>query len=388
MAALLLIASCGEVQGEMPVDGSTADTPPGDDASDIDARPVACDDGHRDPGETCYGAPISFDGGDSAYETQLADIDGDGDLDLVFATGTQLSVLSQQGGTFATTPSNGPAAVGNRFRALNVGGDSRLELISGDTSGISTWQTSGTSSAYTSTFANTEATVSPVGIELAKVTGGALPEVVSVYGDKIFVGTYNTSLVLTNASNRSVTKIAAFAVGALDADNFADVAIAAVEGIVVFRGTATGLDTVIDTPHDILANGIAIGDIDADGTSDIIFAKGGTSGSINWMRGLGNTTFAAAQTKPMPNMGSDIAVADIDGDGRADVIGGRVRGTLAVLVFHGQADGTLADPVELPYPYATMSSLYANADYNGDGVVDIVTSVSTTGEIAVYPSTP
>lgn len=388
MAALLLIASCGEVAGDMPVDGPTADTPPGEDAAaEVDAPPAACGDGHRDPGEACYAAPISLDGGDSAYDAQLADIDGDGDLDVVFATGTQLSFFAQQSGTFATTPSSGPATTGARFRATNLGGDARLELVSGETGAISTWQTSGTSSAYSSTSAATGASLKPIGVELAKITNGAVPEVVSVYGDKIFLGTYNTSMVLTNASNRSVTQIAAFATGALDTDTFGDVAVAAVEGIVVFRGTGAGLDTSIDTPHDVLAGGIGIADIDADGVSDIVFSKSGTAGSIGWMRGLGNTTFATPQIKSVPNFGSDIVVADIDGDGRSDVIGGRPRGTLAILVFHGKADGTLGDPLELPYPFSTISTISA-ADYNGDGVADIVVSVASTGEIAVYPSTP
>ncbi len=386
MVALLLLAACGEVKGDMPVDGSTTDMSE-DSEGPIDAAPAACNNGQREAGETCYGTPISFDGGDFAYDAQLVDIDGDGDLDLVFADQTQLLYFVQQSGTFATSPSMGPLITSARFRAANIGGDARLELISGDSGGISTWQTSGTSSAYSSTSAPTEGVFKPAGIEIAKITNGATPEVVSVYNDKIYIGTYNASMVLTNASNRSVTKISGFAVGALDADSFADVAVIAAAGVVVFRGTATGLDPLIDTSYDTVANDIAIGDIDGDGVADLVVADAGTSGSISWMRGLGDATFAAAQTKAITNLGSSIAVADIDGDGNADVIAGRTRASLAVLVLHGNADGTLSDPVELPYPYARLDQISV-ADYNGDGVVDIVASMPTTGEIALYPSTP
>ncbi|MFN0246230.1 MAG: FG-GAP repeat domain-containing protein [Kofleriaceae bacterium] len=388
IVALFLLSSCGEVQGDMPGDGSTTSDAGDDAAPETDAPPAACGDGVRNPGEACFGTPFSLDGGDSAREAQFADVDGDGDLDLLFATGTQLSYFPQQSGTFATTPSDGPPITGSRFRAANIGGDARLELIGAGTGSISTWQTSGTSTAYTSTVATTEVSISPAGVELAKITNSATPEVVSAYGDKIFLGTYNTNMVLTNVSDRGVVKISALATGALDSDAFDDVAIAAVGGIVVFRGTSTGLDTVITTPQLTSASGIAIGDLDADGVADLIFAKSGTSGSLNWMRGLGNMTFAAVQTKAIANLAGDIVVTDIDGDGRVDVIGGRSRGTLAVLVFHGKSDGTFTDPVELPYPFATMSSISANADYNGDGVADIVTTVSSTGEIAVYPSWP
>jgi adhesin/invasin len=388
MAALFLLASCGEVQGDMPVDGSTTDTPGDDAAPDVDAPPAACGDGNRDPGEACFGTPISLDGGDAAFDAQLADIDGDGDLDVVFSSDTQVSFFAQQGGTFATTISNGPASTAATLRIANLGGDARLEVITGDVGGISTWQTSGTSTAYATTFAATEAGVKTAGVELASVTGAAIPDVVSVYGDKIFVGTYNTSLVLTNTSNRSVVKISSLATGALDGDNLADVAIAGVNGIVAFRGTAAGLDIVADTPHDELASAVAIGDVDADGVGDIVFTRSGTSGYIGWMRGLSNMTFAPAVTKAVPDIGNDLVIADIDGDGHPDAVSGRVRGTLAVLVFHGKADGTLADPVELAYPFTILSSISAKADYTGDGVVDIVTTSANTGEIAVYPSTP
>ena len=133
---------------------------------------------------------------------------------------------------------------------------------------------------------------------------------------------------------------------------------------------------------------VGIGDMDGDGVADIMFTDSGSAGTLGWMRGLGGVTFAAAQTKSVANLGSDLAIVDVDGDDLADVVTARVRGVPAVLVFHGRADGTFGDPIELPLSLSSVSTLHANADYNGDGVADIVVSQSTSGSIVVYPSTP
>lgn len=370
----------------MPVDGSV-EGDAGGDAIPVDVRPVACGDGHRDPGEACYGAPLSF-ANDVAFEPQLADIDGDGDLDLMFADGTNVRYFAQQSGQFEATRKTALATSAAFVRAFNIGGDARLEMIAAEIGGIATFQTSGTSSVYTSAIAATEAGVKAGVLELGTITGGSTPNVISSYADKIFIGSYNTSMQLTNVTEHSVVKTSALAVGALDADAFEDIVVASVNGIVVFRGKAAGLEPVTDTSHDALANGVGIGDMDGDGVADIIFTDAGTAGTLGWMRGLGGATFAAAQTKTVADLGGDLAITDVDGDGLADVVTARVRAAPAVLVFHGRSDGTFGDAIELPLSLSIVSTLHARSDYNGDGVADIVVAQTNPGSIVVYPSTP
>jgi tellurite resistance protein len=53
----------------------------------------------------------------------------------------------------------------------------------------------------------------------------------------------------------------------------------------------------------------------------------------------------------------------------------------------GKSDGTLADPVEIPIA-APATYVHANADFNGDGMPDIVVTDPTSQNVIVLPSNP
>jgi hypothetical protein len=106
------------------------------------------------------------------------------------------------------------------------------------------------------------------------------------------------------------------------------------------------------------------------------------------MRGVGGAAYLAPTNTTVADLAPVLESADIDGDGRADVIAARVAtGTNAVLVALGQADGTLAEPVALPIA-SVVSYLRADADFNGDGAPDLVTTDINTQTMVILPSNP
>ncbi|MGE0400972.1 MAG: FG-GAP repeat domain-containing protein [Kofleriaceae bacterium] len=384
-AMVVLLSACGEVRNT-PADGAADGG--GDATAQIDAPPAACGDGRRDPGEACYGVPALFDGGDVTYDAQLADIDGDGDLDLLFLIGDEYKYVAQQGGQFAAANQNGPTTFATRMRAVQLAGDARLELVdAGET--ITTWRTSGTSTSYTSTTSAMQTGVLRA-FDVASVTGAAIPNVIALYNDSIVVGTYNpTTLALSTVAERSMPQARALAVGDINGDVYMDVVGAGANGIVLYRGKSGGLEQVTDTGQDVPVDGVAIGDIDGDDVPDIAFVVKGSSGQLGVMRGLGGAAFAAPVTMSAASLGPTIQVADVDGDGRDDVIATRVKtASNAILVAHGKPDGTLADPIAIPIAVTDIDYLHAEADYNGDGAPDIVATELNTETIAVFASTP
>jgi hypothetical protein len=366
------------------------DAAPGGDAP-ADATPAACGDGTRSPGEVCYGTAITILANDVAFDAHLADVDGDGDQDLVYLIGDQFKFNIQDNGTFSGAALDGPTTFARFATSANLGGNNAVELISaGDGSAaapgeIVSFQRNGSGYNVTGSLnVNTAA----FAVALAPVTGGAVPNLVALYQNTVVVGAYDANLRLTQLNGGSVQQARDLAVGLIDEDTKADVVVAAANGVILFRGTANGLGAITNTPQNAATDAVAICDLDNDGKNDIVYAIAGTAGQIGLMKSVGGGAFASPVVTAVGDLGPHLECADVDGDGRADVIATRIAtGTNAVLVALTAADGTLGSltplPLAIPPDY-----LNATVDFNRDGVPDIVATNINAQTIAILPSAP
>jgi hypothetical protein len=76
-----------------------------------------------------------------------------------------------------------------------------------------------------------------------------------------------------------------------------------------------------------------------------------------------------------------IAVGDVDGDGHPDLVATGLSNE--VYVFHGNGDGTFAEPVSFGVGDGDWPHAIAVADFNGDGNADIATANNTTGDVSI-----
>ncbi len=130
---------------------------------------------------------------------------------------------------------------------------------------------------------------------------------------------------------------------------------------------------------------LAAGDFDGDGDLDVACNETGGCPSkpisqIYLLANQGDGTFAAATTINKLQWGmSDLDAADLDGDGRVDLVGvgatqfgGAPAPTNGYLVLHGNGDGSFATPVAHDLaPYVLTITVRA-VDMDGDGARDLV----------------
>ena len=155
----------------------------------------------------------------------------------------------------------------------------------------------------------------------------------------------------------------------------------------VFLGKGNGtfqpyLDSVF--PNIIFPNLVAVGDLNGDGKLDLAAAAGEVSPQMSTIAvslGNGDGTFGSPNLLPIPTSDSfsvgSLSTADINGDGKLDL----VAENQTALVFLGNGDGSFQ-------PAASYGSEGASAlavgDFNADGYLDLAVSNVSLNELSIF----
>jgi hypothetical protein len=301
-------------------------------------------------GSVSYAPQSSLSVGNTPDALAVGDLNGDGAPDLVTANVLDHSVSVRLGngdGTFGaviTTSVYGEAtsvAIGDLNEdgkpdlAVATGADNTVEVLLGN--GDGTFHI-GTTSAGALYGFGTGAGVgsSTTSVAIADLNGDGRPDLVTSNDSGI------VSVLLANGS-----------------DSFLSPTTYAIGGPV--------------TP----ATSIAVGDLNKDGKPDLVVSAGDDAtgyGTVNVFLGNGDGTFATPVTYPIDSESKSVAIGDLNGDGTPDLVTANWGGT-NVSVLLGQGDGTFK--AQVPYTVTTGNTspyFVAIGDLNGDGKLDLVTS--------------
>jgi hypothetical protein len=342
----------------------------------------------------------------------VGDIDGDLDLDFVASKSDHLAY------NFAVVKNNGDGTYGQHVLvgAISESGDIALADVDGDGdrdvllvdagqygagSTISVYRNDGQGA-----FGNRQsfpAGPSPMSLAAADFDAdGDLDVAVTNHG---FWAEGSTVTVLRNDGSGSFTAPATYPAGLapakivaadLNADGWADLAIASdpsgsVRGRVTIlmnsagSGFAPAVAYDASLPQGFASDGggcLAVGDMDNDGDLDIVYSTRKTYidgilpyGGYFLFSNNGNGTYAPKQYKtfgvPYSQGVEDVQVGDLDGNGWLDIVGAQFSNTAESAYYVVLRGGASDYPPARAYPSGQGVYDLALADANGDGALDV-----------------
>jgi hypothetical protein len=258
----------------------------------------------------------------------LADLDGDGKLDVVVTGDVSVVMMNKGDGTLAAPISFGSDASYSGVATGDLNGDGSIDVVSLAQFGVSVLSNDGH-------------------------------------------GHLGSPVVYSTGVGSS-----GIALGDLDADGRLDIAIAG-GGVAVLLNTGNGSFSAVNFPVSVSALSIAIGDLDGDCQPDL--AVSDTYG-LNILQNRGQGTFGAPVAYGAGTNPRTIALADVNGDGLPDLVvgSGTAVGEIAVLLNYGRGRFAAAifypGGINPPTCGGAPGASIALGDFNGDGKLDVATA--------------
>jgi hypothetical protein len=323
----------------------------------------------------------------------LADVNGDGKLDILEANGNLTVLLGNGDGTFQPIRQFVGAPNSTSVVAVDLNGDGNLDAVLTDSSGsVYTFLGNGDGTFQTSRQFSTGTGFNPISIVAADFNGdGKMDVVVGDQGCASGCSMFTVTLMLGNGDGTLGTPKHinipslpyALAVGDFNKDNKKDLAVMVASDVVILLGDGDGTfqPPLSNSLSSGAQGGIAIADLNRDGNQDIVVGTGNVE-AVAVLLGNGNGTFGAPKYfyDPLADVPSAVAVGDFNGDGIPDIATGESgccpsTSSSAVSVIQGNGDGTFGSYQRFIIPGASLTPNAAEyivtGDFNADGKTDM-----------------
>jgi hypothetical protein len=343
--------------------------------------------------DTSFTVESDFAVGISPTAMAVADVNGDGHLDIVCGGQDRATLLAGNGHGFFIGRTNLPVAGGmpviadfnadGRPDIAFTGGGSVAVLLADPSGGFRLAQTIVSWSAASA-------------IAAGDVNGDGAVDLVTADNS-----TSDVSVMLGNGDGSFGTGLTyplgpfatCAAAGDLDSDGRMDVAVARSDPwVTIMKGQGDGTFAIASTlTLGTYVQNVTIRDLNGDGIPDLVV--GGAGATV--LLGTGGLAYAPPVTYRADLFTNNLAVGDLNGDGIPDIAGpdpghwdsGRhpqwIPGT-TVHVWYGAGDGSF--PVESTYTVGQTPYDLGIADMNGDGRSDLIVANASSSTVTVMLS--
>jgi len=327
-------------------------------------------------GERFLAAPLSLADIGPARAMATGDFDRDGALDLFFsATGPGVRVLLRPGmvpGQPQVVRIDTRASF-SLLEAADLDGDRVPDLAGADVAGGKLLVALLEAAGGVRREMSLPAGIGPADVIVGRIDDNASPDltVVCQGSDRIALflnpgdGTFSPGRQL-----ETITNPRAAALGEIDGDGLADLAVISASAVAVHRALGNG-DFAAPVPIEhggpSAFTDIVLADIDGDGVPDLSVADSSAPAIRVWRR-RAEGGFGPPETVGLKEEPSRFAAADLDGDGRADLIATSSTGRSAAVLLH---DGGPGFGPPLSYGLGLDVLGHRLADFDGDGALDL-----------------
>ena len=341
-----------------------------------------------------FGAPAAYATGTGIAGTAaIADLNGDGVPDLLVRSGLTLSVFLGDGKGGFGAATNFPAGSGAQGLAVaDLNGDGRLDVVVANAidNTVSVLLGDGLGGfGARSAFATG---LTPVRPAIGDLNGDGHPDLVVANN-----GSNTVSVLLGNGDGTFAAKTDIVAASALPIDG---AALADLNGdghldmvgldraanmVSVLLGDGSGgFGGMAEYPTGPVPYNLAIADMNGDGRPDLVTSNAGNQ-TVSVLPGNGDGTFGTKTDVEAGVVASSVTAADMNVDGNLDLLipnGGAPFNGVTILLAAG------GFTPETDYAVGTNPIAIAIGDLNGDSRPDLVVANSTSSTVSVLQANP
>lgn len=327
------------------------------------------------------GVRISSNGGGNA----TGDLNGDGRTDIVTGSGANVVIMLSNGdGTFNVTTKSTTMSDAWGITLADVDNDGRLDIATTSNTDGKVAIFRNTGSGTFAAAASYQAIGSAGELTTGDFNGDGIVDIASsdLNGKiAILLGNGNGTFRAPTTNTVPGGVIRGLVSGDMNGDGILDL-IATSNDVTILYGNGNGTFRAGVTFGDGFGSQqVRVADLNEDGTLDIVCSPFG-GGDVQVRLSNGNGTFKAGIFYDAGSA-QGIQLGDMDGDGTLDIITGDAGdGTIGVLF--GNTDGTFRARVSTNLHPTDSSYEISVGDFNGDGVLDLVSDDVGNSTSTVY----